>query len=941
VSARAALLATLTLASALATASPASAAFAIEAFSVSAEKAGGTAETRAGAHPYSLKANLDFQTEGGATRLRDLTVHLPPGLLINPTQVGECGEAAFHTPRSSQKPTSLSGESCQNTSQVGVIEANVGGTTRYFGLFNLTPPFGSTAAIGAAPFGTQLLFEVRLRESDSGLDLVLAGVPKSLDLRSLKLTIWGTPWWGDDRPSETHDPQRGNCLDEETGGSVASNCQVLGPGIQEPELLIKSYLTLPTTPCGTPPAFSADASSWSGTSASAQASVPPLITCRTDLTIAKVQLMSSAAAAPTGLAFNLDVNSGGGILNPGGIARPAIYRTILTLPEGLTINPSLAAGLGACSEADFARERAGSEPGAGCPNGSKIGDVTLEGELGLPEALHGSLYLATPHANPFGALFAVYLLARSARRGLIVKSKGVIEPDPTTGRLIATFEELPRLLYTHFGLTLREGQRPALLSPPTCAPYTADLQLSSWAAPDEPRPESSTFFIDRGPGGGPCPAGGVPPFSPGLLAGSLSPTPAAYSPFYLRMTRTDPEQEITSYAASFPPGLLAKIAGVSECPDAAIEAANSRTGAAEEASPSCPDSSRVGHTIAGYGVGGTLAWAPGGLYLAGPWHGSPLSVVAIDSAKIGPFDLGTVVVRTAVRVNTRTAQASIDPAGSDPIPHIIDGIPIHVRDIRVYLDRPGFTVNPTSCDPMAVTSALTGAGADPFHADDETSATSTERYQLLGCGALGFKPRLSLRLRGGTKRASHPSFRAVLRSRPGQANIRSASVRLPPAIFLAQEHLREVCTRAQFAAGGGGGAGCPAASIYGEARAWTPLLEAPLEGNAYIRSSNNPVPDLVLSLEGHGLTVVLEGRIDSVKGGLRGSFEDLPDAPLEKFVMTLPGGKHGLLSVAEDLCAHRRRANSRWVAQSNATAVLAPKLNVRCAKRKPRHRSRR
>jgi hypothetical protein len=935
-----ALAAALAVAALLALAAPgsASAAFGIESFSVAAKKAGGSAETQAGAHPYALEADIALDTEAGAQPLRDLTIHMPPGLLVNPTSVAECSETLFHKARSSSKPGSLSGESCPNPSQVGVIEVNVGGTTRWFGLFNLAPPFGSAGAIGASPFGTPLVFTVQAREGDSGLDLRLAGVPPSLDLRSMHLTIWGTPWWGDARPSETHDPQRGNCLNEETGGSVAANCQVLGPGVQEPESLIKSYLTLPTTPCGTALEFQAEAASQAGATAQAPATIPALAACNKVLTIVKVQLMTDVGAARTGMAFNLDVNDGGGILNPGGIARPAIRAGIASLSEGLTINPSLGAGLGVCDEADFARETAGSEPGAGCPNNSKIGTVTVEGALGLAEPLQGSVYLAKPYENPSGTLLAVYMLARSPRRGLIVKSQGRIEPDPLTGRLVATFDQLPRLLYTHFSLTLREGQRSTLISPTVCGLYKAGLQIASWAEPTAFTPDSSYFAINHGEGGGACPGGGVPPFHPGLVAGSINPQAAAHTPFYLRMTRTDGEQEITSYAATFPPGLLAKIAGVTTCPDAAIEAAKARTGihggAEELASPSCPASSLIGHTQAGYGVGGVLAWAPGALYLAGPYHGAPLSTVAIDSAVIGPFDLGVVVVRSAIRIDPRTAQAAIDSAGSDPIPHILAGIPLHLRDIRVAVDRPDFTVNPTSCDPMQVSSALGGAGADPFSLADDTSATSSQRYQLLNCSVLRFKPKLALRL-SASRHGAFPALHATYTAPAGGANLRSVAVNLPPALFLEQAHIFGVCTRVQFRAGA-----CPANSIYGHARAVTPLMEEPLEGPVYLRSSDHAVPDLVAAISGRGIAIEVPGRIDESHGGLRAHFEFLPDAPVAKFTMSLRGGRRGLLVNSEDLCAHPARARVRFIGQNSATAVGRPRLRVSCRKRKtPRHRN--
>jgi hypothetical protein len=914
----------------------AQAAFGIEGFTTAATSQNATPTTQAGAHPYAFTTHLDLDTEAGAQSLRGLTLNLPSGFLVNPTAVAECGATAFHIPRVSPFETSASGESCPNSSQVGVATVQTGSATRSFGLFNLVPPFGAAASIGASPFGTSLVFDMHLHEPDN-LALELRSLPESLDLRTLDITFWGTPW------QQSHDSQRGNCLKQTDGGTWAATlaeqatakCLVF-EAASAPESLIKSDLTLPTTPCGTPLAFSAVAGSWQGASGQADATTPALTACNKSLATLQVQLMTAVAAARTGLAFNLNVNDGGGILNPGGIARPAIKTAIASLPEGLTINPSLGAGLGVCSEADFARESAGSEPGAGCPNNSKIGTVVLDGTLGLAEALQGSVYLAKPYANPSGSLLGVYMLARSARRGLIVKSQGRIEPDLRTGRLVATFENLPRLLYTHFGLTLREGQRSTLVSPGTCGLYPSDLQFASWAEPTVFKHDASVFAIDRGAAGGPCPGGGAPPFRPGLVAGGVNPTAAARTPFYLRMTRTDGEQEISSYSATFPPGLLAKIAGVGECSDAAIAAAKARTGphggAEELMAPSCPASSLIGHTQAGYGVGGVLAYAPGALYLGGPYHGAPLSTVAIDSATIGPFDLGVVVVRSAIRIDPRTAQASIDSAGSDPIPHILEGIPLHLRDIRVNVDRPDFTRNPTSCDRMAVSSTLGGAGADPFNLADDSIAVSTQRFQVLNCTLLDFKPSLSLRL-GASAHSAYPSLRATYAARPGDANLSGVSVSMPPAVFLAQNHIDTVCTRVQFARDA-----CPAGSIYGHARALTPLMDEALEGPVYLRSSRTAVPDLVAELRGRGIEIEVPGRIDSSRGGLRANFEGLPDAPVTKFVLTMPGGKRGLLQNGQDLCRAKPRANARFVAQSNATFVAHAKLTVKCKKKKEKGR---
>lgn len=360
----------------------------------------------------------------------------------------------------------------------------------------------------------------------------------------------------------------------------------------------------------------------------------------------------------------------------------------------------------------------------------------------------------------------------------------------------------------------------------------------------------------------------------------------------------------------------------------AIEAARRAGGFEEEERPSCPAASEIGHTISGYGVGPALSFAPGSLYLAGPFHGSTLSIVAIDSAVVGPFDLGTVVVRSAIDVNPRTAQVSIDSTGSDPIPHIVDGIPIHLRDIRVYISRNHFTVNPTSCAPFSVLSTLTGSGATVGQPTLRSTATAPAPYQAFNCGSLPVAPRLKLRLRGGTERGQFPALRAELEPRAGDANIDSAKGTLPASEFLEQKHIKTICTRPQFAR-----ENCPAGSVYGTARAFSTLLAQPLEGPVYVRSApERKLPDLVADLHagGLGLRIVVVGHIDSVHGGLRGTVEGIPDAPVSRFVLSLRGGKQGLLVNSQDTCGPRRRADARFIGHNNIGIHERPRLEVNC-----------
>jgi hypothetical protein len=296
-----------------------------------------------------------------------------------------------------------------------------------------------------------------------------------------------------------------------------------------------------------------------------------------------------------------------------------------------------------------------------------------------------------------------------------------------------------------------------------------------------------------------------------------------------------------------------------------------------------------------------------------------------------------IIVRSAIKVDPLTTQVSIDSQASDPIPHIIGGIPIHLRDIRVYISRPNFTLNPTNCDSSRSISTLTGS-SPPFINTKESTADAVDAFQVSNCSALDFRPRISMKLLGATKRNAYPALRAVVRQRPGDANIGRAAVALPHAEFLAQNHIKTVCTMRQFQANS-----CPPGSVYGRARAFTPLLSEPLEGPVYLRSGGGHlIPDMVIALHGRDdLEIDLVGRVDSVRGGMRATFEDLPDAPASKFVVKLFGGKRGLLNNSANVCAAAAAGSARFVGQNNTGLGLKPALRNQCGKRTKHHRSRR
>jgi len=910
-----------------------------EGFSAAVHAEGGAVATQAGSHPVALVADFNFKEEGGGPfgegDLRDLSLELPPGLIENPTALsnaGYCSQADFQTPRDSPWEDSLSGETCQDRSQVGIATVRSsfgGGTTRTFGVFNLAPPPGAPSELGLNPYGAPIVFvpSIRQGEGEYGITLKTTDVSQLDSITGLKLTIWGTPW------SVLHNAQRGNCLNELEPEFGWAKCSVGRPS--DVESKPRAYLTLPTA-CDEPISFTAHASSWQQPGEISRTSGGETLQECESLPFepeAIAQLANPRASSPSGYAFHIEVDTRG-VTEPQLRAPSPVRRAVVSLPEGVTINPSVGSGLGVCTEAQYAAETPTSPPGAGCPNESKIGDFRVISPI-VSGAFEGAIFLAAPHQNPFGSLLAVYLVAKSIDRGFLVKVAGRLDPDPVTGRLTATFDRLPQLPYSDLEIHFREGQRSPLATPASCGPISTEADMTPWRNAALVRHVSLPATITAGVGGGPCPSG-LAPFNPQAKGGTLNSRAGAYTPFYLRLTRQVTEQEIVSYSAKFPPGLLGKIAGIPYCPDAAIEAARGRSGVEERDNPSCPAASLIGRTYSGYGVGSVLAYAPGNLYLAGPYRGSSFSVVAIDSALVGPFDLGTVIVRSAVRIDPVTTQASIDATGTDPIPHIVDGIPIHLRDVRAYIDRPDFTVNPTSCEKFSVASALNGAGQRFGDRSDDTLAVATAPFQAFDCSSLGFKPKVSLRLRGGTRRGAHPSLRVVVRPRAGDANIAFSQVSLPDSLFLDQSHIKTICSRTQFAAGK-----CPPGSVYGHVRAFTPLLGAPMEGPAYLRSSDNTLPDLVFALSGQGIEVDVAGRIDARKGSLRGTFPTIPDAPVTKFVLSMKAGRRGVLVNAENLCRGPQVAMARFLGHANVGRIYHPEVKVKCGGKQGEKRGRR
>jgi hypothetical protein len=480
------------------------------------------------------------------------------------------------------------------------------------------------------------------------------------------------------------------------------------------------------------------------------------------------------------------------------------------------------------------------------------------------------------------------------------------------------FLDLPQSPLTEFTMHFFGSERGLLATPSQCGTYAVHSEFEPWATGLPNQTSTQFFVIDAGPGAGPCP-GATRPFSPGFRAVGASNGAGSHSPFSVYITRQDGDQTLSTVGVHTPPGFTATLKGVPYCPDSTLAAiaSSSYSGIAELNSPKCP-ASQVGTSWAGAGAGSKPFYAPGRVYLSGPYKGAPLSFTVITPAVSGPYDLGNVVNRVAVNVDSTTAQVT---ASSDPLPQILEGIPLRLRSVLINLDRKDFTLNPTSCDPFAVSGILSG--------DQGAKAEPSSHFQVANCDALDYEPKLTTQITGPTKRAGNPALKATLTQSPaGEANTAKAVVTLPHSEFLDQSHIRTICTRVQFAADA-----CPAGSIYGHARAISPLLDQPVEGPVYLRSSSNPLPDLVAALKGPAsqpVEVDLVGRIDSVKGGIRTTFATVPDTPVSKFVLEMQGGKKGLLVNSVDVCKGTHRVNAKLLGQNGVSADQNPLLEAPC-----------
>ena len=895
--------------------------FGIKNYEISFLNEDGTLDTQAGSHPYKFFDNFELNShfkrqESNADSpylrepdgvLRDVTVDLPPGFIGDPNA----------------PPKKCTGEQLRN-----------------FG----TPKECSPEAI----VGRLLLIwseaQARLSRHDGDVVAMLPvrGVALQLGANFLEplLYINNGVLAGGDYPAQA------TVTEAPTEAPVIkSHLEIFGVVPRGQALNRKPFLTMPTG-CHGPLRSTIAVDSWEEPGRWAKASTvthnaagtpvsltgcsklkfPPTIEVKPDV---------PDASTSTGLTVGVHVPQTAA-LNPNGLAESSLRDTTVTLPEGIAINPAGGGGLEACSTSlagftGFNEFNPEYEPGMKtatftpelpellqpgsnfCPNGSKIGTVKIKTPL-LENPLEGAVYLAAQNNNPFGSLVAMYMVAEDPVSGTLIKLTGEVKLT-ATGQIVTTFKNTPDLPFEELELHFFGGERAPLTTPSRCGTYTTTASFVPWDG-NGPVEASSSFKIEHGPNGGPCPGASLP-FHPSLTGGATNVNAGAFSPFTLTMTRKDGEQNLQSVEAHLPPGLSGILSNIELCPEPQANLGE------------CPLNSLIGETTISVGVGGDPFSVSGGkFYLTGPYNGTgacavgqagcaPFGITFEVPAKAGPFDLrrnsanpagenpcDCVIVRGKIEVDPVTAAITItsDPPGSPfAIPTSIEGIPLEIQHVNAITTRGDFQFNPTNCDKMQVSGTI--------HSSEGSTDTIDVPFQVTNCAVLGFKPGFKVSTSGKTSRARGASLTVKLTYPKApfgsQANIRSVKVDLPKQLPSRLTTLQKACPDSTFNANP---ASCPAASRVGDAKAITPLIPVPLEGPAYFVSHGGAkFPELIVVLQGYGVTLDLHGETFISKAGITSStFHTVPDAPVGSFELTLPEGANSALAANGNLCSATR-----------------------------------
>jgi hypothetical protein len=902
--------------------------FGVEDFRFMTEEEGGAVDTRAGSHPFQLTASLALSQNSDVLAPpalpMDLSFGLPPGLVGNATVIPQCSESDFA--QENGGANLCAADTALGVASVSIAIVNGGVAeqeTHSVPLFNLKPGLGEPARFGFEVLDTPVIIDTAVRSGrDYGVVASASNITQFAGLLSTQLVFWGVP--GDPR----HDQSRGWGCFPSGGGEP---CLAMGEHNPPP------LLTLPTN-CEGPLTTSLEGNSWP-TKTSPQGIVLPRLEYRAQDSSGHPAAMTGcdqlpffpsiqvtpdthAASTPTGLDVHVHLPQDT-TANGSGLGEAAIRDATVALPEGMSLDPSGAGGLEACSEPQIGFQGTGGDgmrlftpeiDSPFCPDASKVGTVKIKLPI-IANPLEGAAYVASQNENPFGSLVALYFVVEDPVSGILVKLPGEVALDPTTGRVVATFTNTPQAPVEDLELHFFGGNRGPLVTPAACGTYTTTASFTPWSG-NPPVNTSSSFDITSGAGGSACPS--PAPFAPTLTGGTTNPQAGGFSPFTTTFARGDGEQALSGVSVTTPPGLLGILKGVERCPEP------------QATQGTCGAGSLIGHTTVAAGAGPEPFYVQGGqVFLTGPYKGAPFGLSIVVPAVAGPFNLGNVVVRAAIHVDPHTAQITVV---SDPLPTILQGIPLLVKKVNVSIDRPGFMFNPTNCQPLTVNGTLTSTQG--------AQANVSSHFQAVNCASLAFKPKFTVSTQAKTSKKQGASLDVKLAYPQGaQANIRSVGVTLPKQLPSRLTTIQQACLQATFAANP---ASCPAGSMIGTATATTPVLASPVTGPAYLVSHGGAAfPDLVLILQGEGVTLDLVGSIDIKHGVTSSTFASVPDAPISSFELKLPEGPHsGLTAVVPakakgSLCGQSLVMPTTMTGQNGAVLKQNTKIAVTgCAKPK-------
>jgi hypothetical protein len=875
--------------------------FGTAAFDFFASGRDGRQDLQAGDHPYELTTTIDLASElrrspsgefiaTSTEDLKDVVVDLPLGFAGSTLAAPQCTLAQ------------LSSEACPKDAIVGHLLTEPSGAASIDGpIYNVTPERGFAGEFGYIDVlkGSHV-FYVQVVPSPAGyvLEVTNKDIPQ-IALSHIVATFYGEP-----------------AVKDETGNAnipFFTNPTGCASGPMRATIHVDSW----QRPAGFNPDGTPDLSdpNW----ASQVSEAPPVSGCNTLAFTPeiKAQPTTNLADSPTGLEFEMKLPQ---TEQAGVSATPALKTATVTLPAGVTVDPSAGNGLGACSIAQIGWlggtpfNFSASRPQ--CPDASKIGSLELTTPL-IAGTLTGALYLAKQNENPFGSVLGAYVVVDDPVTGVLLKIPGEFKSDPHTGQITAVFAENPQLPFSDLKLHFFGGPRAELATADNCGTFTTTADLEPWSALD---PSLDPISLDSFSIGEGC----VDGFAPRFEAGTTNLQAGAYTPFVASFTRQDADQELGGLSLSLPPGLLANVGSVPLCPDA------------QASSGACPEASRVGSVEVQAGPGPNPLAVQGKAYLTGPYNGGPYGLAVVVPAIAGPFDFGTVVVRQSLRIDPRDAHVTdvsdpfptfLDPQGANGQ---VDGIQIKLRRVDVSIDRPGFTFNPTNCAKLSMGGSLSSV-------QGASSALATP-FQVTNCATLKFAPKFSVSTSGKTSKANGASLTAKL-SYPNApqgtyANISKVKVELPKQLPSRLTTLQKACTNAQFESNP---AGCPAASIIGHATVTTPLLPLPLTGPAYFVSHGGEAfPSLTMILQGNGVTVQLVGTTFINKAGITSTtFKTVPDVPFSTFQLTLPQGRFSALAANGNLCTSKLAMPTEFVAQNGALVHQNATVAVTgCAKKK-------